>query len=60
MLYGPKNGPDRIPEIELTVTTPVTAVRERELPALDDDFAQLVPVVHPRRRGDPNDPRAVC
>jgi trigger factor len=27
--------------IELTVTTTVTAVRERELPALDDDFAQL-------------------
>ena len=27
--------------IELTVTTTVKAVRERELPALDDDFAQL-------------------
>ena len=27
--------------IPLTVTTTVTAVRERELPALDDDFAQL-------------------
>ena len=36
--------------IPLTVTATVRAVRERELPALDDDFAQLASRVRHRRR----------